>query len=101
MIYDNACHLHNYALNRDPVFFQNTWFLVDRFHWCNHVGKSANIAYIFFSLECFVYIDGQQLYVMKVDQETIQTSIIDCTSETIQYFFSVNIHVINVYVTRK
>ncbi|XP_063427966.1 uncharacterized protein LOC134711349 isoform X2 [Mytilus trossulus] len=38
IIYDNACNLHQYCLNRDPVFFQHSWFLVDRFHWCNHVG---------------------------------------------------------------
>lgn len=47
------------------------WFLVDRFHWCNHVGKWANIAYIFVSLECFVHNDGQQSYVMKIDQERL------------------------------
>ncbi|KAL3859909.1 hypothetical protein ACJMK2_010093, partial [Sinanodonta woodiana] len=38
VIYDNACNLHNYCLNRDSVFFHETWFLVDRFHWCNHKG---------------------------------------------------------------
>ena len=39
VIYDFACSLHQYCLNRDPVFFQNTRFLVDRFHWKNHTGK--------------------------------------------------------------
>lgn len=38
IVYDNACNLHNYCLNRDPVFFRDSWFVVDRFHWCNHVG---------------------------------------------------------------
>ena len=38
-IYDNECNLHAYALNREPAFFKNTWFLVDRFHWKNHSGK--------------------------------------------------------------
>ena len=33
VIYDNACNLQNYCLNRDPLFFKNTLFLVDRFHW--------------------------------------------------------------------
>jgi hypothetical protein len=36
VIYDNACNLHNYCLNCDPLFFKNTKFLVDRFHWDNH-----------------------------------------------------------------
>ncbi|KAL3871729.1 hypothetical protein ACJMK2_039712 [Sinanodonta woodiana] len=42
VIYDNACNLHNYCLNRDPVFFRETWFLVDRFHWCNHKAEQRN-----------------------------------------------------------
>ena len=38
VIYDNACSLHEYALNRDPWFFKDTQFLVDRFHLTNHTG---------------------------------------------------------------
>ena len=36
IIYDRACQLHTYCLNRDPAFFKNTTFFVDRFHWPNH-----------------------------------------------------------------
>ena len=39
IIYDNACRLHMYSLNRDPGFFMKTRFLVDRFHWKNHTGE--------------------------------------------------------------
>lgn len=45
VIYDNACNLHNYALNRAPLFFKDTWFLIDRFHWRNHTGKVLAIEY--------------------------------------------------------
>jgi hypothetical protein len=38
IVYDNACNLHSYCLNRDPLFFKETKFLVDRFHWKNHRG---------------------------------------------------------------
>lgn len=41
VIYDNACHLLSYCLNRDPAFFKDTQFLVDRFHWRNHTGCSV------------------------------------------------------------
>lgn len=41
IIYDNACKLHQYALNREPSFFKNTMFLVDRFHWKGHTACSA------------------------------------------------------------
>ena len=40
-ISENCCRLHAYCLNREPVFFQNTLFLVDRFHWCGHIGCST------------------------------------------------------------
>ena len=41
IIYDNGCKLHQYALNREPVHFKNTVFLVDRFHWRGHMGCSS------------------------------------------------------------
>eukprot|EP00794_Sanderia_malayensis_P001070 gene1070-407_t len=37
--YDNACSLHEYALPSRPQFFKRTWFLVDRLHRKNYVGK--------------------------------------------------------------
>ena len=36
IIYDNACHLHLYALKREPTRFKNTRFMVDRLHYKNH-----------------------------------------------------------------
>ncbi|XP_066935338.1 uncharacterized protein [Clytia hemisphaerica] len=36
IVYDNNCSLHSYCLNRDPLFFRWTKFLIDRFHWKNH-----------------------------------------------------------------
>ena len=41
IIYDNACKLHQYCLNREPAFFSRTQFSVDRFHWKGHVGCSS------------------------------------------------------------
>ena len=38
IIYDNACNLHSYCLNREPAFFKQSWMVVDRFHWPNHTG---------------------------------------------------------------
>ena len=40
IVYDNACNLHDYALNRDPFHFKNSsQFLVDRLHWRDHTGS--------------------------------------------------------------
>lgn len=43
IVYDNACGLHTYCLNRDPHFFKMTKILVDRFHWSNHKGMLFEI----------------------------------------------------------
>ena len=40
VIYDNACHLHVYALKREPNRFKNTRFMIDRLHAKNHVSCS-------------------------------------------------------------
>ena len=42
IVYDNACHLHRACISREPVFFRNTLFLVDRLHWGNHKNCSPS-----------------------------------------------------------
>ena len=41
IIYDNACNLHSYFLNREPVSIRSTRFVVDGLHWKNHTCSSA------------------------------------------------------------
>ena len=41
IIYDNACKLYQYCLDKEPAFFGHTQFAVDRFHWGGHIGCSA------------------------------------------------------------
>ena len=36
IVYDYACSLHEYCINRVPDWFKSTLFLVDRLHWFNH-----------------------------------------------------------------
>lgn len=38
LIYDNACKLLEYCLNREPKYFERTIFLIDRLHAPGHVG---------------------------------------------------------------
>lgn len=55
VIYDNGCNLHQYMLNHEPAFFENTWVLVDRFHWPNHTGQlttSCDPVYCTCTCEC-------------------------------------------------
>jgi hypothetical protein len=37
IVYDFACVLQEFCLNRAPEFFKNTLFVVDNFHWKTHV----------------------------------------------------------------
>ena len=43
VIYDNACNLQDYCLSRAPMFFRETRFFVDSFHWLNH--ESCGVGY--------------------------------------------------------
>ena len=36
VVYDFACALQEYCLNRAPEFFKGTLFVVDKFHWGGH-----------------------------------------------------------------
>ena len=36
IMYDNACHASEFCLNREPTFFKNSRFLIDKFHFINH-----------------------------------------------------------------
>jgi hypothetical protein len=38
VVYDFACSLEEYSLNRDPFWFRDTLFCSDSFHWGNHTG---------------------------------------------------------------
>lgn len=40
IVYDNACNLQAYAMNRDPAWALTTKFFVDKLHWFNHSGCS-------------------------------------------------------------
>jgi Kyakuja-Dileera-Zisupton transposase/CxC4 like cysteine cluster associated with KDZ transposases len=45
VVYDCACQLQDYCLNRQPAHFKHTTFLIDRLHWYNHTtcARSYNI----------------------------------------------------------
>jgi hypothetical protein len=36
IIYDNNCHLHRYAMSRDPSLYFYTRFIIDRLHYVGH-----------------------------------------------------------------
>lgn len=41
VVYDNSCHAHAFALNREPEFFRNTQFCIDALHFKGHTGCCA------------------------------------------------------------
>ena len=56
IVYDNACKLHVYCLNREPALYKNTRFFVDRFHWKGHVGCSRG-----YSLESYASVNTKKI----------------------------------------
>eukprot|EP00889_Picochlorum_renovo_P007449 jgi/Picre1/34479/NNA_001947.t1 len=44
VVYDFACALMDYCLNRAPDFFKFTLFVVDAFHWVNHVACARSFS---------------------------------------------------------
>jgi hypothetical protein len=42
IIYDFACQLSQYCMTREPEFFKNTLFAIDRMHAAGHVGCSES-----------------------------------------------------------
>ena len=57
VIYDFACSLQDYCLNRQPEHFRDTMFLVDRFHWFNHVSCARSYNLSLYSE--FMYLNSQ------------------------------------------
>ena len=55
VVYDHACGLCEYALNRMPHWWRFTQFRVDVFHWPNHVACSEA-----FNFSAFVESDPEQ-----------------------------------------
>ena len=42
ILYDNACHASEYCVNREPDFFKNSVFVIDKFHYRNHTACSRS-----------------------------------------------------------
>ena len=56
IVYDNACKLHVYCLNREPALYRSTRFFVDRFYWKGHIGCSKG-----YSLDSYPSVDIKRL----------------------------------------
>lgn len=41
VVFDHACKFHIYTIAREPHFFENCAFKIDRFHWHNHTGCAS------------------------------------------------------------
>ncbi|XP_069109578.1 uncharacterized protein [Argopecten irradians] len=73
VIYDNACGLHNYCLNREPYHFRNTWFLVDRLHYRSH--KLCSRGYKLADYPQFVKVNSQAVEQSNAAIAKLRTSL--------------------------
>lgn len=67
VIYDFACALHEYCLNRLPAFFKDTLFLVDRFHWYNHVACALT-----YSLKLYAHLNNLNSQIAEQNNSALQ-----------------------------
>ena len=42
VVYDNGCHAHAYALNREPEWASNTFYVIDKLHYRGHTACSSS-----------------------------------------------------------
>lgn len=42
IVYDNCCNLAAYCLNNEPLFFRNTKFSIDAFHYHHHTNCNSS-----------------------------------------------------------
>lgn len=84
IIYDNCCNLHNYCLNREPDFFKEAKFLVDRFHWSNHTGKDFNTAHNA-ELDVYLYVGCSSGYNLATYPQCagINTQVVEQANSTL------------------
>lgn len=84
VVYDFACSLQEYCLNRAPGFFRDTAFLVDRFHWWNHKACSPS-----YNVSLYKQLDYLNTQVAEQCNSALQR-IKPCVSQMLQVNFMFN-----------
>lgn len=84
IVYDFACALHEFALNRCPYLFSNTTFAVDRFHWCNH--KSCAISYSLNTYARYSHINSQAVEQINSVLQKIKPCVAQMTQENFMFY---------------
>lgn len=90
IIYDAACRLHSYAMNREPWFFKDTEFYSDRLHWYDHVGCSVGFCIDRFPLyDCLNSEVAEQMFAL-LDRITTPVSFMGLENATyyVRLFFA-------------
>ena len=101
IIYDNACKLHQYCLNREPNFFANTLFVVDRFHWRGHVGCSSGYCLDTYKHMSLKEINSQVNEQANAGLQRIRGQLAYMTPQNFMFTISLFISVKNMDIQRK
>ena len=102
IVYDNACKLHQYCLNREPHFFSETLFTVDRFHWRGHIGCSAGYSLDTYK-DCFHIkdINSQVNEQANAGLQRIRGQLAYMNAENFMFTISLFLYLKNIDMTRK
>ena len=97
VVYDNSCNLHLYCLRREPNKFQKTRFMVDRFHYPNHVGCSLGYKMDSYSAdEDIVHLNSQVCEQANRDLRRLSTSATFMTPENLMQHVKVFLAIRNI-----
>jgi hypothetical protein len=75
IIYDNACHASEYCANREPDFFKDSIFCIDKFHYRNHTACTR-------SFDSKLYSEANAMNSQVCEQFNRD---LNCVSNSIQY----------------
>ena len=101
IVYDNACKLHQFCLNREPYYFRNTLFVVDRFHWRGHVGCSAGYCLNSYTQMAIKEINSQVNEQANAGLQRIRGQLAYMTPENFMFTLTLFLTIKNKDVQRK
>lgn len=93
IIYDFACALHEFALNRCPHLFKDTTFAVDRFHWFNHTACAPS--YNLNKYVQYAHINSQAVEQMNSMLQAVKPCISQMTQRNFMFIMRLFVDVRN------
>ena len=87
LVYDNCCNLFKYCMSRTPWLFKDTRFVVDRFHYRDHVGCSEE-----FNMDTYEELKNMNSEISEqFNSGARYGDLIECLSQKTQLHFMLDL----------